>query len=701
MKPFVFERARSVEEALALVGDDGVFLAGGTNLVDHLRLGVRSVERLIDINGLGLDTVAERPDGTISIGALVRNSDLAAHSLIRTRFPFISQSIVAGASGQLRNMATTAGNLMQRTRCVYFQDLSTPCNKRDPGTGCAAISGFGKYNAIFETSEQCVAAHPSDLCAPLAALDTTVVVVGPDGERRIPFGAFHRLAGDTPDQDTNLGQGELITAIEIAPLDFAKRSRYRKVRERASYAFALVSVAAAVDVDEGMVRDVRLGLGMVSHRPYRARIAEEAMRGRPATRETFRAAAEAELDNAQARPSQRLQGAPASQHHRRRPHGAHRGDRSMTTTETSTPSETTGAGGDMQFGGPGGDSRPRVDGPIKVTGTAPYAYEQPVDNPAYLYPLTASIARGKVKSFETSAAEQLPGVLLVLTPDNAPRLRIKTDGALWILQSNDIHYWGQFIGAVVAETPAIARHAASLVEVTYDQVDADVEFSPDHPDTYIPRSIPTVGPGKEEHGDVDAAIAGAAHLHEAVYANSAQYHNPIEPHPITALWHRPNRFNMRATRLTLYDSNQGAAPVHVGFLAPLLGILPNQLEIISPYVGGSFGTKGLPHSHIVLAALAAKKLRGRPVKLAIHSAADVPDCRIPAAEPPGRPDRSRHRWQVDGHRPPELGADLEAQRVPRTDGHADPGDVRHTEPANGPSRRETGHRRPDVHAGPR
>jgi xanthine dehydrogenase YagS FAD-binding subunit len=195
-------------------------------------------------------------------------------------------------------MATTGGNLLQRTRCVYFQDLTTPCNKREPGTGCSAVDGFGRYNAILGTSDACVATHPSDLCVPLAALDAEVVVVGPVGERRIAFGDLHRLPGDRPDLDTTLAPGELVLAVEVPPLDFAVRSRYRKVRERASYAFALVSVAAALDVHDGTVRDVRLALGGVSHRPHRAHAAEEALRGGPATEGAFRTAIEAELDAA-------------------------------------------------------------------------------------------------------------------------------------------------------------------------------------------------------------------------------------------------------------------------------------------------------------------------------------------------------------------------------------------------------------------
>lgn len=271
---------------------------GGTNLVDHLRLGVREADRLVDITRLPLDEIGERADGGLVIGSGVRNSDLAAHPLVRTRFPFITQALVAGASGQLRNMATTGGNLLQRTRCVYFQDPTTPCNKREPGSGCSAVDGFGRYNAILGISAACVATHPSDLCVPLAALDAEVVVLGPSGERRIGFGDFHRLPGEHPDVDTTLEPGELILAVEVAPLDFAVRSRYRKVRERASYAFALVSVAAALDVHDDTVRDVRLALGGVSHRPHRALVAEAALRGGPATPERFRSAIEAELEAA-------------------------------------------------------------------------------------------------------------------------------------------------------------------------------------------------------------------------------------------------------------------------------------------------------------------------------------------------------------------------------------------------------------------
>ena len=299
MSPFDYERADSVADAVARMGPGDAFLAGGTNLIDHLRLGIRTPRKLVDIRRLPLDEIAMTDAGWLRIGALVRNSDMAAHPLIRRHVPFVSQALLAGASGQLRNLATTGGNLLQRTRCVYFQDLTTPCNKRAPGSGCSAREGFGRYNALWGTSADCVAVHPSDLCIPLAALDAVVVVQGAQGERRIAFADFHRLPGDTPSHDTHLAQGELITAIEIPLLPLAVNSRYRKVRDRASYAFALVSVAAALEVREGVVQDVRLAFGGASHRPHRAHRAEAALKGQRATRDAFLAAADAELADAQ------------------------------------------------------------------------------------------------------------------------------------------------------------------------------------------------------------------------------------------------------------------------------------------------------------------------------------------------------------------------------------------------------------------
>ena len=302
MSPFEYQRATSVADAVARIGSGGAFLAGGTNLLDHMRLGIRAPQQLMDVSRLPLTDITCGDDGVLRIGALVRNSDMAAHPLIRRQVPLVAQALLAGASGQLRNMATTGGNLLQRTRCVYFQDLTAPCNKREPGSGCSAREGFGRYNALFGASEACVAVHPSDLCVALAAVDAAVVIQGPGGERRLPFTDLHRLPGNKPQHDTTLAHGELITALEIAPLPFAANSRYRKVRDRASYAFALVSVAAALEVRDGVVHAVRLALGGASHKPHRAAKTEAALLGQPAVHAAFLAAADAEL--ADARPGE-------------------------------------------------------------------------------------------------------------------------------------------------------------------------------------------------------------------------------------------------------------------------------------------------------------------------------------------------------------------------------------------------------------
>lgn len=304
MNPFRYVRANDAPTAIALLALDsnGAFLGGGTNLIDHMKLGVAQPGLLVDITHLPYDHLESLPDGGLRIGAMVRNSDLAADPIIRSRYPLLAQALLSGASGQLRNMATTGGNLLQRTRCVYFQDTSKPCNKRVPGSGCPARAGYHRDLAILGASEACIATHPSDMAVALAALDAVVRVVGPDGSRAVPLTSFYRLPGTEPQRDTVLEHGELITAIDLPKIPFAPHSQYRKVRDRASYAFALVSVAVALDVSQGKVRDARIALGGVAHIPWRARKAEAALRGAPATEEAFLCAAEAELAGAQPLP---------------------------------------------------------------------------------------------------------------------------------------------------------------------------------------------------------------------------------------------------------------------------------------------------------------------------------------------------------------------------------------------------------------
>ncbi|MBD0676614.1 FAD binding domain-containing protein [Streptomyces sp. CBMA156] len=308
MKPFDYRSPADAEAAVrSVAGEPGaVFLAGGTNLVDLLKLGVVEPALVVDVTGVLPAAVEELGDGALRIGAGVGNSELAAHPRVREWFPVLSQALLSGASGQLRNMATVGGNPLQRTRCVYFQDVTTPCNKREPGSGCSAIGGWTRNHAVLGGSEHCVAVHPSDMAVALAALGARVRVLGPDGERTVPFVGLHRLPGDAPERDTVLGHGELITAIDLPARPVARRSAYRKVRDRASYAFALVSVAAAVDVRDGVIVDARIAFGGVAPVPWRAYRAEEALRGSPASEESYLAAADAEL--AAARPAAGLDG---------------------------------------------------------------------------------------------------------------------------------------------------------------------------------------------------------------------------------------------------------------------------------------------------------------------------------------------------------------------------------------------------------
>ena len=300
MRPFGYEAATDTAAALAAIArPEAKFLGGGTNLVDLLRLGVETPATLVDVTGLPLDSIEPTPDGGLRIGAGARNSVLAADPEVRARYPALAQALLSGASGQIRNWATTAGNLLQRTRCAYFQDVTKPCNKRDPGSGCPAREGDHRNLAILGHSQQCIATHPSDMAVALAAFDAVVHVVGPAGARQIPVVDLHRLPADEPWLDTVLDSGDLIVAVELPPLPIASRSAYRKVRGRASFEFALVSVAAALEVDRGTVRDARLALGGVAHKPWRAFRAEEALRGAPASAESFARAADVELEHAE------------------------------------------------------------------------------------------------------------------------------------------------------------------------------------------------------------------------------------------------------------------------------------------------------------------------------------------------------------------------------------------------------------------
>jgi xanthine dehydrogenase YagS FAD-binding subunit len=300
VNPFSYTRAVDVATAVREIAADEAakFIAGGTNLIDLMKENVERPSHLIDITRLPLTEISPSPDGGLRLGALVTNTDVAYDAQVERRYPLLSKAILAGASPQLRNMATVGGNLMQRTRCYYFYDTATPCNKREPGTGCSALDGFNRMHAILGSSEQCIAVHPSDMCVALAALDAAVRVTGPGGERTIPFAEFHRLPGDMPHLDTNLAADEIITAIDLPPKGFAEHHAYLKVRDRASYAFALVSVAAALEMDGETITEARLALGGVAHKPWRDPAAEALLTGQSATQAIFQRVADALLHDA-------------------------------------------------------------------------------------------------------------------------------------------------------------------------------------------------------------------------------------------------------------------------------------------------------------------------------------------------------------------------------------------------------------------
>ena len=296
---FEYTRVSSVKAAVDAIvkNPTGGFIAGGTNLVDLMKKGVTAPTRLIDINNLPLKQVEETTTG-LKIGALAANSDVSENKTVKEKYPLLMMALQAGASAQLRNMATVGGNMMQRTRCTYFYDTTMPCNKRQPGTGCGALEGYNRMHAIFGTSDKCIAVHPSDMCVALTALDATVLVSGPKGERKILFKDFHRLPGDTPEKDNTLLKGELITGITIPKNNFSKNVYYLKIRDRASYAFALVSVAAALELNGNNIKNARLAMGGVAHKPWRLTEAEKFLTDKTATKENFDKAAELAMKGA-------------------------------------------------------------------------------------------------------------------------------------------------------------------------------------------------------------------------------------------------------------------------------------------------------------------------------------------------------------------------------------------------------------------
>jgi xanthine dehydrogenase YagS FAD-binding subunit len=299
MQPFSYKKVGGNDNAVELVASDdqASYLAGGTSLIDLMKLNVQAPQQLIDINSLPLNTIEIQPNG-VRIGAMARNSDVAYHPVIRDRYPVLSEALLSGASAQLRNMASVGGNLLQRTRCYYFRDTSMPCNKRVPGSGCAAIEGYNRIHAILGGSDRCIATHPSDMAVAMVALDAVVQIQGQNGKRSIPLVDFHLLPKDTPERETVLQHGELIVAVDLPASNVAKRSHYLKVRDRASYAFAMASVAAALDIQNGIIRSDRIALGGVGTKPWRAYASEKLLENKPANQATFQAAADAAVAEA-------------------------------------------------------------------------------------------------------------------------------------------------------------------------------------------------------------------------------------------------------------------------------------------------------------------------------------------------------------------------------------------------------------------
>jgi xanthine dehydrogenase YagS FAD-binding subunit len=300
MYPFTLIKVKDNADAIAAKSkyDHSRFIGGGTNLIDLMKMDVEKPDQLVDITSLHLKKIETLSNGNLIIGALVKNSDLAYDNTVSKRYPVLSQALLAGASPQLRNMATTGGNLLQRTRCYYFYDTATPCNKREPGSGCAAIKGYNRIHAILGTSEQCIAAHPSDMCVAMAALDAIIHVEGKNGKRTIEFANFHALPGDHPEIENTLQQDELITAVEIPSLTFATNSTYLKVRDRSSFAFALASAAVAMDISNGVIKDVRIAFGGIGTKPWRSQKAEQSLKGKTASILSFQQAADIALEDA-------------------------------------------------------------------------------------------------------------------------------------------------------------------------------------------------------------------------------------------------------------------------------------------------------------------------------------------------------------------------------------------------------------------
>ncbi len=571
MNPFTYARAASVPDALAQAAGAGVkYLGGGTNLVDLMRETIEWPSAVVDVTGLP-DTIEERADGGLLIGAAARNTAVAEHRAVRTRYPVLTRAIVAGASAQIRNMATVGGNLLQRTRCAYFYDNDgSHCNKREPGQGCDAIGGFNRSHAILGASPACVATHPSDMCVALAALGAVVHLASADGERAVPLTELHRLPGEHPEIETVLLPGELITAVELPPLPFAARSAYRKVRDRASYAFALVSVAAAVDLDGGVVRDVRLALGGVAHKPWRAWRAEEALRGlREPGLLPRGGGGRAQRGHAAAR--QRVQGRAGHADHDRR---ARRADgRRMSTSEPPGSPARARAGrlgaGRRARSAHRAQARPdrrarcrRIDGPLKVRGAARFAAEVPMEGMLYAHSPSPRFRRAASRRSTPPRPKRAPGVVLVMThreraadePDAGLPDRAEGSGS-----RRPADHAGR---PGPLERPADRAGARGHAGAGGPRQVADPRDLRGRARGHVVRRRPRRGELERgrvrrasrwrcEIGDAEAALAAAPHQVDVTYHTPRHNHNAIELHAATLAWD--------GDELTVHDCTQAVS----------------------------------------------------------------------------------------------------------------------------------------------
>src|SRR5262249_27477113 len=605
MNNFGYTRASDVADAVRQIADDpgAKFIAGGTNLIDLMKENVARPSRLIDITHLPLNKIEETRDGGLRIGALVPNSDLAYHPRIEARYPLLSSAILAGASQQLRNMASTGGNLLQRTRCFYFYDTTTPCNKREPGSGCSAIEGINRMHAILGTSEHCIATHPSDMCVALAALDARVLATGKDGQRSIAFAEFHRLPGDTPQIDSNLRADEIITAIELPPKGFADNYTYLKIRDRLSYAFALVSVAVGLEIEGDTVKEAvwRSAASRTSRgatvKPKRSSM-ERRRRAKTSCMRRICAARRARL-----RP-QRLQdraGAP------RHPARADPGGAENSAVASGQANQVSGESA-MTATSYLGKPTSRIDGHAKVTGTAKYAAEYNVPGLAHGFVVSSAIAKGRIRRIHTADALAVDGVIDVFTHEHRPKLasshekytdEVAPPGSPFCpVYEDKILFSGQPVALVVAEEFEIARFAASLIRVEYERKPQVTDFEAQRKRGAVSKRDPSHSIAR---GNPAPAFEQAPVRIKAEYRMPVEHHNPMEPFAATAVWEGNGH-------ITVFDKTQGPQNCR-NYVAGVFGMPRDKVRVLSAYVGGGFGSGLRPQYELPLAVLAARALK--------------------------------------------------------------------------------------------